>query len=95
MAHTPGPWTLEYNEYAGYDMMSGGWVVKSSTGWIVVMDCNKDDAKGKADALLIAAAPDLLAALRRVERVLKTSDTWYLSEQHKVALAAIVKATGE
>ena len=52
--HTPGPWHLNPR----------GWVVQSTGDIVTRLECsdNKD-----CDALLIAAAPDLLAALEATE----------------------------
>ena len=60
-AHTPGPW------YAEQDGNSDNWSVASEDwGGIVTRICYPDpkvDTSAEADARLIAAAPDLLAAL--------------------------------
>jgi len=79
--HTPGPWRIGALEsgQAAVDGASGAEV----TGWVSI-----------PDAHLIAAAPDLLAALERLFR-------WgsWPSEEHKQdmesARAAIKKARGE
>ena len=61
MAHTPGPWTVSG--------ISGGQIYKSNYPYSAtfVADCNSsitDDDMQKDNARLIAAAPDLLDALR-------------------------------
>ena len=50
--HTPGPWVLDADE--------GGWTLLAPNNYHDV--CSFD--AGEADAHLIAAAPDLLNALR-------------------------------
>lgn len=86
--HTPGPWVATF--------YSGEVSVDSPCGrnlFFVSRDCD-DDAE--ADALLIASAPDLLEALKRLESAYKTShssktraDCW------AQAYAVIARATGE
>ncbi len=78
--HTPGPWKAE--------PFAGGWNVwpissKKPDGSAIAYDCTE------ADARLIAAAPDLLAALLAL--VERGTD----SPEHMAAEAAIAKATGE
>jgi hypothetical protein len=87
MKHTPGPWHVEPDEYQ----------------WLVISDCNyryvalvgdKDRfADDAANARLIAAAPDLLAAC---ERALGWFEGDYgVNHPETVELrAAIAKATG-
>jgi hypothetical protein len=96
--HTPGTWTVDYSDdnlriYAG-DLLIGE--VNGSTEHIEVRGLD-EEATG-ANAWLIAAAPDLLAAL---ERTLARVETLNLfterGEEAKVveqARAAIGKATG-
>lgn len=91
--HTPGPWKV-----GRHDGNSG-----QLAGWQVLSD-NPDDRiqglvcqnAGPDNARLIAAAPDMLAALERYKNedeedgVDKQNDTTYL-----LACAAIAKATGK
>lgn len=74
--HTPGPWIIGGIESGmmSVDGSNGGEV----TGFVI-----------SADARLIAAAPDLLEALRL------TRGQWIHSVNAEVCLAAIEKATGE
>lgn len=60
-AHTPGPWEKNYCTYTG-----SGWdIVSKETGlWTATVNADDlSDEEGKANANLIAAAPDLLEAL--------------------------------
>jgi hypothetical protein len=96
--HTPGPWTVDYSDdnlriYAGGVLIGE---VNGSTKHIEVRGL--DGETTEANAWLIAAAPDLLAAL---ERILARVETLNLftgrGEDTKVveqARAAIGKATG-
>lgn len=93
--HTKEPWTV----YAGL----AGWIVqRGSSGGFVVEDANEERAL--ADAILIAAAPDLLEALKEADRALKYYE-WYSNPKSGWALpdnsslrgmvdAAIAKAEG-
>ena len=64
--HTPGPWVIEPHaddaEHLSITAMAQDWIA----------DCNLGDHRldeNEANACLIAAAPDLLAALKAVARV--------------------------
>lgn len=68
MKHTQGPWLVEPDEASGQrDLV----IVSPSVGCIIyLLDCEgtdhgqSDDPQAWADARLIAAAPELLAALK-------------------------------
>ena len=86
MSHTPGPWTLADNRHAV--------VIESNANDFRGLSCevDKDDydhATAMANAHLIAAAPDLLAALIGVVRVADRATV-----EFDAARAAIAKATG-
>lgn len=57
--HTPGPWAYHHDEHDGFD----GPSVQSEFGIIVHMP-TPEDAEGVMNAHLIAAAPELLEALK-------------------------------
>ena len=81
--HTPGPWEALHD-------IGANCVATITSGWVVVSigdDPNKFDAK--ADAQLIAAAPEMLDALQLIAT--------YPEEVDPVAVAekAIAKAKGE
>ena len=104
MSHTPGPWTVEQDNFGDGD----GWQTVVQAGkelvaavWPSTEDDNNHDipGEGQANARLIAAAPDLLAALGLAE-------TWLMRGAHDPLLAAeaevlrsiraaIAKAKGE
>ena len=100
MPHTPAPWTIE--EY-GDDETPNLVIHKDSESRICFMatpGSHGDPAIIEANAKLIAAAPDLLDALRSAVASIKVNDTgepishalpwnvkWYAD-----ALAAITKA---
>lgn len=66
--HTPGPWTVEPPS----DQTPHIWITApTSSGVAKIETCNYDDGQGErltdedfANARLIAAAPDMLAALK-------------------------------
>jgi hypothetical protein len=89
--HTPGPWTTP-------DAYPNAIQVTSASGWICSLEVNKVNAteEQKANARLIAAAPELL----RVAELAATLNTQtnhigsgMLSELVERARAAIAKAT--
>ena len=86
--HTPGPWYIDcQNESAAI----GYRAIVDGDGYTV---CSPSPM-GQANARLIAAAPDLLAALRLCERALEERDAEAEEHAAKAARAAIAKATGE
>lgn len=94
--HTPGPWGLDFDEY-GDDPWANGHphectVFSDSTGEPVAsLEAQTYPPNAKelvANARLIAAAPDLLEALKRAMR-----DGW-TTEVVERSMDAIAKATG-
>ena len=92
MAHTPGPWK------ASQGLPSIGWHVGMPGRWRLIVvgrderDEGMSDEELRANARLIAAAPELLEALRHlVARVIENGGTGDLIDS---ALAAIAKAEG-
>ena len=61
-AHTPGPWAAVRTPASGYF----DWHVHAKSGPGRLMQIGIDTDNTEADARLIAAAPDLLAALERL-----------------------------
>lgn len=82
--HTPGPWTTDGK--AETDTLD----IVSPLGRVAMLDCSHDLML--EDARLIAAAPDLLAALEGLLNALPSATT---HPAIKAARAAIAKATGE
>lgn len=82
--HTPGPWTTE----PGRVRIEGK--IRSADGRCVAQMVRAEDQS------LIAAAPDLLAALKGAMHVLEhTQVTPSAVERYERAVAAIAKATGQ
>ena len=78
--HTPGPWTTDGSAE------SGNLDIISPLGRVAMMDCDHDLTA--IDAQLIAAAPDLLAALQKIDANAAESVEWI----RRVAREAIAKA---
>jgi hypothetical protein len=76
IAHTPGPWSVTYEEHGGYDCMTGSYDVRDKNKNLVALvdlgNYGQDHcepataetlARAERDARLIAAAPELLQLL--------------------------------
>ena len=92
MSHTPGPWTCFYK--SKYDEWHVSIPVPDSTMHLALFDDGIRGENREADARLIAAAPELLAALREM------CDRWDPASARPdrriwdAAMAAIAKAEG-
>lgn len=96
--HTPGPWAFapDVRDYGNGDEVVG-WNVYSDCGVREIIGCEGilPDEDGRANARLIAAAPELLAELRIVyDRSYNPFEPDNQSEQYKRVGALIAKATG-
>ena len=107
--HTPGPWTLCPSSHSGLAISNaedGAFKVPRATlalcgksrttaeEWHYIAAMN-DHEQAEADARLIAAAPELLAALRAwVESTAFDEQTGSMRAVYEAARAAIDKATG-
>lgn len=90
MSHTPGPWVYDSGGfYAQCQLDENGMTYESPIAEL--LEGRPDDSKG--NALLIAAAPDLLEAC---EVVAKAMEATQICEPELLVLkAAIDKARGE
>jgi hypothetical protein len=96
--HTPGPWVLERFQ-PRTTVTSGDRILP-----LLVAEIQTGDGEGKANARLIAAAPDLLEALVEVYKWGQRSEHErqqsgpvlkdYLRQATEAAREAIIKATG-
>lgn len=90
--HTPGPWEVgEFSDFLGYDCMTAG--VRAGPVYLDGADYGQkrvhpmtDDQKERmmADAHLIAAAPDLLGALKHM---IIQPDEWLCEARVAIARA--------
>jgi hypothetical protein len=91
--HTPGPWVW------GYYGMNDEWVRTGDGEAVVPVGYNQSERE--ANARLIAAAPELLAALKRAIEVLDAEGITYGNcddeplDVLNAARAAIAKAEGK
>ena len=92
--HTPGPWSV--------DAMGNVWsadtkVCEMSEHPVIMSGCyrEKTDDEHRANARLIAAAPEMLEALKMSLKIGDGCSRGFLNEVQKQARAAIAKATGE
>ena len=98
--HTPGPWSYIGDDETGgikfAEVAAGeiGTRAHRSVAWCIGVDERRLDAATKANARLIAAAPDLLEALQEIVSQdiaeLALDPDW----PRRIARAAIAKATG-
>jgi hypothetical protein len=92
VSHTPGPWSV-----GEWDDRTNGWSINAPSGIASALYLG-GTAPAKANARLIAAAPELLAALEEITRYYSALRHAYpgsgdeLVEQK--AIAAIKKAGG-
>lgn len=105
-AHSPGPWTIswydEYSEETGDPLPpTHAGSIRDASDESVCGTCDGCNKIAKANAHLIAAAPDLLAALeelvsrrQRVARERGLPDLADSDGRYARAVAAIAKARG-
>lgn len=101
MSATPGPWV--YVPKLSASENHKGFFVRAekstNNGYWALADVqpgDEDGRVGEANARLIAAAPELLAALQAIV-ALDVGDKpalWHFAEEFDAARAAITKATG-
>lgn len=109
--HSPGPWTIGFKGH-NINMIYGGDGIAVAQTFLPLhtgvdeipkLENNPRWASELANARLIAAAPDLLAAVRACEKwivdLAESGDAGFWdagkTEEVKAARAAIAKATGE
>lgn len=90
--HTPGPWDIEVEECRTFITGEGRQLAK-----ILLTHANNDEysehlVRAKANVRLIAAAPDMLAALEKLLNALPSATT---HPAIKTARTAIAKAKGD
>ena len=90
--HTPGPWMLSARLDEGYRVHG----VEGMIDAIADLDEWAEPGETEANARLIAAAPELLAACRRVLASIPPAglDAWAVCAAADLSLA-IARATGE
>lgn len=94
--HTPGPWIIDGQLIYALDETGrvNRFTASVQGGWITRRGERVSETELNANARLIAAAPDLLAALRAAMHVLEyTQVTDSAVARYEQARAAIAKAT--
>jgi hypothetical protein len=90
--HTPGPWFVHPQQAEGC-FPTRHYIGAKPDGagpyWLASTDGNE------TNAALIAAAPELLAALRKVVAGVDEHEGWQMASTIAEARAAIAKAEGE
>ena len=99
--HTPGPWRA----YIGRKQADGSKPKSSGTVWtkenniLIASSLHSDDGERAANARLIAAAPDLVAALKNLVEAVESGRWPYRQEgdwrNTDEARAALAKAGAE
>ena len=97
--HTPGPWYVgtEFNDQGRHIYAAQKVRHEDGDEWHPLIACTDDDERlvdWQANAVLIAAAPDLLEVLQRVVRLIEIEDAHLANfGEVEAARAAINKAT--
>lgn len=93
--HTPGPWWIDEHSAEVY----GQGRAKEDASRCIVQFSERFTKQERADARLIAAAPELLSALVEclplLEVACESTDDPDASDKYERACAAIAKAQGE
>ena len=93
--HTKGPWDVEKIDLDHGIVYSGGSFGAMSGRLIAEVYHGDDDPQGIADAMLIAAAPELLEACKGLLSILKGTDAAHFNDGNIIAAQdAIKKAEG-
>lgn len=90
--HTPAPWGIEVPEYGAVITHNGG-----SIGAAYPEDMSGRPHDAVANARLISAAPDLLAALQEAIELIDQDENWLTPAGNVIVArwrAAIAKAEG-
>lgn len=93
MSHTPGPWVRF--DYRVFTMKNNGEHIDKAIAWTASNAQNRTP-EAMANAQLISAAPDLLAALRRAANVMEMTEALPTGalDVVRAVRAAIAKAEG-
>lgn len=94
--HTPGPWAISEGRKLRQEASCGSVPIKSPGNDLAlcsVATYQRESGEWEANARLIAAAPDLLAALKNLACPAHFGSRC-LDRDYQMALAAIAKADG-
>lgn len=98
MKHTPGPWTVGAGGPSEFTILGDGEIQGGSIKGATLIACTEKCESERANAQLIAAAPELLEVLKQAEEQLRMVYVFAPHVLIKTAIiaaqAAIAKATG-
>ena len=96
MKHTPGPWNLDNNEgFGANNIWAGHFPHGALPVGSLIATVVGDSAEADCNAQLIAAAPELLEACEKAERLIVGYPHLQGTDAHQALNAAIAKARGE
>ena len=90
MTHTPGPWEARLQQADGYFIKKEGWEIRTDAYDVATWIQNGAPIRKEADALLLAAAPEMLEALEAVAKADERDEYIPISDVR----TAIAKARG-
>lgn len=104
--HTPGPWEVMYATSPKGECTLAVWSSNVFEGYVGSPVCKvspqeNENATDRANAHLIAAAPELLEALQKIVSLMPEPDDvdydpgQIIMDVERIAYAAIAKATGK
>ena len=94
--HTPGPWQARWQDPIDVDDCARIAIETAPDAGDIAGIHHATRGEDEANARLIAAAPDMLAALQRIaEYPRQRNDELSIAGARAIAAAAIAKATGE
>lgn len=93
--HTPGPWVFHTQPHG--DRIEGGrnHSIQNNSGVVILFDPPGSETDTfEANARLIAAAPDMLSALKEITDLCKTqpANPFLADNMDRIAITAIAKA---
>lgn len=92
--YTPGPWKLEQEPHRYFWQIFGDYKLVASVPTGGNKNSDEQKARKRADAILVAAAPELLEALESLLSIVEQHDTPLSDPERIAARAAIAKAKG-
>lgn len=94
--HTPGPWTVEYGWHKRADVPTITAPFGSSArGMIANLGHTPFEGSWDANARLLAAAPELLSALKVFVRAMQSGHDYQLMDAEELAIEVIRRVEGQ
>jgi hypothetical protein len=101
MSHTPGPWVIDESRYGKHGPVSMLMVVAEKGGMPgLIVNQGSVEPRDYANARLVAAAPELLEAARKIVGIIDSYGCGFYNQQQFIdgetmLRAAIAKAEGK